>query len=226
MPQSREHPDNQDISHPFAPAHPVASQGNVHIVPEPASQGHMPPPPEFRDAFRAVGIVEILRETEAEHPSQADGHVGIPGKIEVNVQHKGKGVQPGKHHRRGGALPVKISQQCQIVRQNHLFGKADHKPPQTQADVLQAVLSRFQLPGYVPVADNRPGNQLREQSHIGSKGNEIPLRLHLPPVHVHGVAQALEGIKADAHGQSQLQKGQAQAGKRVEAGKKKVRVFE
>ena len=79
---------------------------------------------------------------------------------------------------------------------------------------------------HIGIADDGAGNELGEQGNIGAEGDEIFLRRHRAPVHVHGVAQALEGVEADAHGQGQLQKRQAQAGDGIDAGDEKVRVFE
>ena len=206
VPQTREHPHHQDVAHPLAPADPVAPKGDIHIVPEPASQRNMPPPPEFRDAFGQIGVVEIFREMEAEHPPQADGHVGIPGKIEIDVQGKGNGVKPGEHHGRSRAFPIELYKHRQIVCQNDLFRKAHEKPPQTLPHSFPAVRPAVQLPRHVPIADDRPGNELGKQGDVGTEGNGVFLGRNCAPVHVHGVADTLEGIEADAHGQSQLQK--------------------
>ena len=185
----------------------------------------MPPPPEFRDAFGQIGVIEIFREMEAKHPPQADGHVGIPGKIEVNVQGKGNGIQPGEHHGRSRAFPIELYKHRQIVCQNDLFRKAHEKPPQTLPHSFPAVFPTVQLPGHVPVADDGAGNELGKQGNIGTEGNGIFLGRHRAPVHVHGVADTLKGIEADAHRQSQPQQGQRQSRGGIDADEKEVSIL-
>ena len=36
---------------------------------------------------------------ESNHQSHADGHVGVGGKIEINLKHEGKDPQPEGEHR-------------------------------------------------------------------------------------------------------------------------------
>ena len=48
------------------------------------------------------------------------------------------------------------------------------------------------------------GHQLGEEGDEEGVAEEIPLGLHLAPVHVHGIAQGLEGIEGDAHGQDHI----------------------
>ena len=36
-----------------------------------------------------VGKVEVLQEFKAEHTTQTDGHIGITGEVEVNLQRIG-----------------------------------------------------------------------------------------------------------------------------------------
>ena len=85
--------------------------------------------------------------------------------------------------------------------------------------------SYFQLPGNVCVTDNGTGNELGKQGNIGAEGYGILLGRHTAPVHIDGVAEALEGIKADAHRQGKPQQRQAQPRRPIDAGDEKVRVF-
>ena len=56
MPQTCKEPDYQQIKdltdHPF----PVASQGNINILPKPCAQGNMPASPELRNALGNIRI--------------------------------------------------------------------------------------------------------------------------------------------------------------------------
>ena len=51
---------------------------------------------------------------------------------------------------------------------------------------------------------DRAGDQLREEGDKQRIFEEIALGADLAPVDVHGVAQRLEGIKRDAHGQQHI----------------------
>ena len=205
VPQARQHPDRENVKHPPHSAHPIAAHGNVHIVPEPGAQAHVPPAPEFGDGSGKVGIVEILDEMESEQPAQADGHIGIAGEIEVDVQHEGHGVHPVKEDALFAGGPENFRQLSQLVCNQNLLGKANEKPPGTVCRILKGCLPALQFPGHIYIPDDGTGNQLGKQRHISTEGNGIFLGRDIPPVHIHRIAHALEGIEADADGQGQAQ---------------------
>ena len=45
----------------------------------------MPPLPEFTEARRQIGIIEIEHEFETHQPCGSARHVGIPAEIEINL---------------------------------------------------------------------------------------------------------------------------------------------
>ena len=186
----------------------------------------MPAAPEFGDAFGQIRIVEVFDKMKPEDPAQADGHVGIAGEIEIDLEGKGKGVHPVKQHRRLGAFPEEADQQGEVVRQDDLLAQARQKTPQTQIYILPVRVSVLQFSCHIHIADDGTGNQLGKQGYIGSKGDGIFLSRNGTPVDVDGVAEALEGIEADAHRQGQPQKGNSQAGNSIDTANKEVRVFE
>ena len=94
MPHAGEHPHNQHIENPAEFAHPVAAQGDIHIVTEPGAQAHMPAAPEFCDRLGQVGVIEVFDKVETEHLAQADGHIGIAGEVKINMQGEGDAVDP------------------------------------------------------------------------------------------------------------------------------------
>ena len=59
----------------------------------------MPAPPEVRHGAGKIRIVEILREREAEHPPEADGHVAVARKVKINLQQITHGPEPRTEHR-------------------------------------------------------------------------------------------------------------------------------
>ena len=56
----------------------------------------MPAPPELGDRPGRVGIIEVLEEIDAEELGQPDGHVRVPGEIEVDLQRVAGDPQPGQ----------------------------------------------------------------------------------------------------------------------------------
>ena len=74
-------------------------------------------------------------------------------------------------------------------------------------------------------------HQLGKVGHEQGKGDEVPLRLHLAPIHINGVAHGLEGVKGYAHRQNDVQhrcsKGDAhRLTQRRDSLAEKVQVFE
>ncbi len=61
-----------------------------------------------------------------------------------------------------------------------------------------------ELVGDRVVAHDRPGHQLREHRHVAHEVAEAPHRRRHAAVDVDGVAQGLEGVEGDAHGQHDL----------------------
>ena len=102
MPEPAQEHDQNEIDVGSSLPLAVTTQGNVKIVAQECAQRDVPAPPEVGDALGLVGRVEILQELKTEHPSQADGHVGVTGEIEVNLERVGQCAEPGV--RRGQRL--------------------------------------------------------------------------------------------------------------------------
>ena len=105
MPEASAEPDEKDVPHRPPCPHPAAAKGDVQVLPEPCGQGNVPPPPEFRHRGGGIGIVEVFREVKAQHLPHADGHVGVAGKVEVDLEAEGRDAQPAAENRqRPGGL--------------------------------------------------------------------------------------------------------------------------
>ena len=65
----------------------------------------MPTAPEFGNGLGHIGMVEVFDKVEAKYPTQADGHIAVAGKIEVDIQGKGDGIHPVKQHALVAAFP-------------------------------------------------------------------------------------------------------------------------
>ena len=58
---------------------------NIEIVAEPLRQRHMPSAPEFGYRLGDIRIIEIFLKVDAEHLSEADCHIRITGKVEIEL---------------------------------------------------------------------------------------------------------------------------------------------
>src|SRR5690606_39991496 len=73
----------------------VTAQGDVKVIAQPGGKADVPPTPELGDALADIGLVEVLVKPEPHHQPQANGHVRIPGKVEVQWRGVGQNAQPG-----------------------------------------------------------------------------------------------------------------------------------
>ena len=165
----------------------------------------MPTPPEIRNGIRHIGIIEILTEGEAHHFAQADGHIRVAGEIEIDLEGVHNDAQPGRRHRsfRGFAdpgpdLPRRIGQKDFFA---HTGGQGAH----TGGKQLSGMGAGAKLIVHVLIADDRAGDQLGEQGHVGAECGKIPLFVGIHPIHVDDVGQRLERIEGNTHGQCHIQ---------------------
>ena len=230
VPEAGQEPDDKDVEKLAALFDPVSAQRDVDIIAEPGAEGDVPPAPEFGDAFGDVGVIEVLREEKAQHPSQADCHQRVAAEVKVNLEAVGDDAHPGK---RGGYLRKAERlhlgpQRTDGVCQKNLAGKAHDEQAHTLVDLRQGDLAALELPADVRVQDNRTGNQLREEHDEGAEVDQVVLHLDFAPVDIHRVGQNLEGVKADAQRQVELggiQQRQAQPQQGIDVGQEEVCVL-
>ncbi len=211
MPDAGGRPDDQQVEHHPAPARPAAPQGEVQVLPEPAAQGDVPPPPELAGRLGDIGIVEVFQKLEAQHPPQADGHVRVAGEVEVELEGEGGDAQPGPQGGEPGPGrgQIHVPQRAQGVGKQNLFTRAHGEALDAGGELLKGVIPPLQLVVQVLVLDDGPGDELGEQGDEGAEGDDVLLAPGVPPVHVDGVAHGLEGVEGDADGQG---KGDGAAG--------------
>ena len=229
MPEAGTEPDDENIPHRPPVPLPAAAQGDIQVLPEPGGQGDVPPPPELRDGGGSIGIVKVLREVEAQHLTHADGHIGIAGKIKVDLEAVGRDAQPAAEGRQGpGGLgrQLRVPQGADAVGQQHLFCKAHGEPLGPGSKFIHRVGPVVQLRRHIPVPDDGPRHQLGEHGHVSAEGHHIPLGGGVLPVDINGVAHGLESEKGDADGQGQSQGRNGDTGDQGQVGGKEIPVFE
>ena len=167
----------------------------------------MPPPPEGAHGVGAVGVVKVLVEPEAEDPPQADGHVGVAGEVEVELESESGHAQPcpSSGELPGGEGQNGIPQLADVVGQQDLFRQAHHEDLHAGGKLLGGVGAVVDLVAQIFVFDDGTGDELGEECDEGAEVDEAALHLGVVPVHVDGVAHGLEGVEGDADGQAQAQ---------------------
>ena len=159
---------------------------------------------------------------EAEHPPQADGHVGIARKIEIDLQCKCNRQRPAGKRAGGRDIRLKF---CQLVGQQHLFAQPHAKARDAGGHVLQRLAAVVQLLLDGLVAHDGARDELREERDIRHKIRGIFLQLRRTARNVDEIRQNLERVEADAHRQRQVGQRQRQPEERIDAGDQKIRVF-
>src|SRR5687768_3965645 len=97
----------------------------------------MPSTPELGDVRGAVRHFEILRELEAQHASDADGHIGVSGEITVNLH--GVSQEPLKQREsivspRVGEDQVDVTRD--LIRENGFLNGPDQELNEAALDIL------------------------------------------------------------------------------------------
>jgi hypothetical protein len=128
----------------------------------------MPAPPELRQRLRDVGRIEILLEAKSQHASEADRHVRITRKIEVDLHREAGEAEPGKT----GAQACGISGEHLIGEGAERIGNqqlASHPAREAEKAGPEIVpldrRRRSDLVLHLVIFQNRSGQQLREEQH-------------------------------------------------------------
>ena len=226
VPEARQHPDDENIEKPSPSGNAVTAERNIYVITEPRAQRHMPSAPEFGDASRNEGIIEIFEKIKAEDLTQTDRHIAVSRKVEVDLERKRDRVKPEKQNgffircRKIGAKRRKR------IRNQNLLTEAENETANALRRLIKAVRSFAQLSVDIRVADDRTRDQLGKKRNVGSQIDRILLRAHVASVDVHRIAEDLEGIEADPDRERDLQQGYGKPRHRVPIRNEKVGVFE
>ena len=160
----------------------------------------MPAAPEILERSGAIGLVEIAREAEAEQASKADRHVGIGGKIAVDLH--GIAIGGERQFQAGMARRVGKHRIDQVHRDVVGDHRLLHRAPQDQDETGRRFLPPeargvAQLRQQVAGPHDRPGHEMGKEAH--QQGEiEQPRRARAAVVDIDHIAQALEREERDA----------------------------
>ena len=204
VPQPAEEKDDEEIEIGSGQGRAAAAEGKIKIVAKPGGQRDMPACPVLAERSRYVRIVEILGKAEAEHPAQPDGHVGVSGEIEIDLQCEANGAQPCSRGSEpdgwDGEYPV--SDGGDVIGDDYLFGRSDDEAPDTISEIFEIDMAFHKLGRNLLVADDRACDQLGEHCHEAGEVHETARGCSFAPVDVDGVAHRLEGIETDSEGKN------------------------
>ena len=128
----------------------------------------MPAPPEVRDAVGDVRIVEVLLIPEAEDAAEADGHVGVGGEVEVDLQRVTQDAEPCAEQRQVREVPVEERARHfpGDIRKDRLLEEAREKAQNTFPNIFSVQCPVPDLRFDVHILDDGSGDELREHADI------------------------------------------------------------
>ena len=182
--------------------------------------------PEFLGALRHVWCVEVFHQRNAEQPRGADRHIGVGGKVAVDLQgirHCGeRQLQTGKLRR---ISVCSVDQNRQIICEQHLLDRALDEPFGGKAHIVRSCAARLlDLREQVLRALDRAGQDCRKEGGEQRKIEEIALGF-TTAVHVDHIAADDERVERNADRQSKLRQTELHTGA-AEQLSEKAEVFE
>ena len=147
---------------------------------------------------------------EAEHARQAERHIGIAGKIEVNLQGVADHADPGDFD---GQVPVRQGEDAiglmgDGVGDDHFLAQAEDEALDADRHVMGIETARLDVVGNFMVAHDRPGDELGKEEDVEREVEDILARFRRAVVDVHLIGDFMEGEEADAERQQQVRVGQ------------------
>jgi hypothetical protein len=169
----------------------------------------VPPPPEVTNRNGAIRRIEIQRQRQTEHQAQADRHIRIAGKIEIDLQrisHR-RGPRLGCRQRRGNRLAEqRIDDHRQGVGQCNFLRHTDHKQHKAARQILphsRPAWIKSELMNDLVVSDDRSGDELRKERDEHAEVEET-VDVPVASTQVDQVRDLLKYKEADAKGQDKI----------------------
>ena len=161
----------------------------------------MPPPPEIRDAVRAVGIAEVLRKLDAEQQPEADGHVAVAGKIEIELQTVADRARPRAQRVEAFLRVDRVNKLGSSRGQQHLFCQPADEAAAAVKRAVPCDAPRVQQRLNLRKPHQRPGGQLRKKRQVLQRLPEAARTALRRAIDVYNVADGLKRIKRNAERQ-------------------------
>ena len=136
VPQPADEHGQEQVPVDFPRRAAAATNREVEVLHKPGGQAHVPALPELAHIAREIGQVKVFRQTDPEHPAAADGHVRVPGKVQIELQGVGEHGKPYGGRVKGKRRLVDlIHENAEMIRDDKLLDAADHENLHTGADI-------------------------------------------------------------------------------------------
>ena len=181
VPEPCEAPDDKKVPNQLPLRAPAAAERDVHIVPEPGGQTHVPPAPEIRDGVCHVGVVEIFGQRKAKQERQPQRQIGVAREVKIDLQRVTDRARPRIDRRERGRWQRErlLRDGPRGRRQQRLFAKPENQPRHACVQVVRRNGARIQLRRKFAIPAKRPLRRLREEERIEKKSVKAPFhRLH------------------------------------------------
>ena len=185
----------------------VTAQRDVKVILEPFGERDVPPLPEIAGRVGLIGRIEVLGQVKSHQHRHANGNVSISREVGIHLQRveeeRRQVLERGE--KRGVVEDAVHEVHRQIVAQYQFLGQSVQNPEHRDAELAATeeellVELRHELVG----TDDGTRHQLREETDIEAEIQDIAHILRPALIHIHHIADILEGIERDTHGQENL----------------------
>lgn len=203
VPHTGQKPNRKDVDYlTFA----VSAHRDVDVIAEEGAEADVPFAPEIRHGGGGIGVAEVFREVESYGAAQTDGHVGITGEVEIDLQREGYDPYPCLP---GGEIVEAAADEgrgdlAEDVGEYNLFPKADEEAVCALRDVGNGCMAAVDFLSHGVIPHDGACYELREHGDVEQQVEEVALRGRLAPVYVDKIRDRLEYVEADADGERYL----------------------
>ena len=201
MPEAADQKNHHDVAVLPHSSLSGASQRKVDVLDKPIIQADMPAVPELFEVDGKEGIVKVPFHGKTEHCSGPDGHVGIAGKVRIELD--------GEQHRRSKmieavvvARSIKDIGNCPGEAVRHA-GLDKHAPDEQEKAVNQLllirILRRCKLRKKVSRLLDRSGEDGGEKGDKGKESKKAVLSRDPVPVDIPQIESGLKDVKGKPH---------------------------
>ena len=200
VPEAGQGPDGKQIQEEASGRYTISAERDVYIIPEETAQRNVPATPEVTHRNRDIWIVEVFRIVEADHPTEAERHVGVGGEIEIELQHVAERTEVGTADGERGVTGERqegLRECAEMIREYGLLREAHREAPEALCQILGIRAPMVHLLGHLRVACDRTLRHLVEGHGIQQHMEEIARR-GLFRIDVGDVADQLKYIEGNA----------------------------
>lgn len=167
----------------------------------------MPSTPEVGDGDACIRGIEIDGETESEQQGYAYRHITVSGEVAIDLEritvHSKQIFHPAVEL---GIVEYAVYKvETDVIADDGLLEESDDDEVDAAAEHFVGDDKRLTyLRHEIARPDDRARHQLREEGYIKGVVEQTVERTDVSPIHIDGIAHALEGEETDAHRQENI----------------------